>query len=322
MRGMTKSSFARLWAVLLLLIAGLVASGVPMAAAQYAPCAGGRQVGEANNGGVITPICEYDQPGSQSAPAPGPQKRWVDSQFAVAWHPDANDVWAIWDTQDGVAVVKRDAIAACNRAMGGGCTEAGAGVNSSLAIASDNRGVLLQSWGATPKQAERNVLKICADNDSTCTLRRTVTAKPWLTAALFPSRLAGRKKTYFPDHARAVPPAAVVAWPKTAPTGKWQNMVWVVSGVTASQARATALARCKSAVAAECVAPISSLGGVLVRYFDAAGTSFWTAAPSSKAAPAILKNGCGREKCRIVATFDAASRRDVVIDSASVAAAP
>lgn len=323
MRGMTKRSLTGPLAALLLLIAGLVASGVPTASAQYAPCAGGRQVGEANNGGVITPICEYDQAGSGSAPAPGPQMRWATARFAVAWHPDGNDVWAIWDTEDATATVKRDVIAACNRAMGGGCSEAGAGENSSLAIAIDHRGMLLQSWGATRKQAEQAVMKLCAANDGVCTVHRTVTAKPWQTATSAPSRFSDRKKTYFPDRARALPLAAAVAWPATPTASKWQNKIWMVTGVKpASQATVAALARCKADTGVECVVSVSSRAGVLVQYLDPGGTTYWTAAPSAKAASLIVKDGCGRQKCRILATYDAASRRDIVVDLASAAAAP
>ena len=53
----------------------------------------------------------------------------VDSYSALAWHPDANDYWAIWDSNTSEAFAKERALDYCNKAMKKGCTVAVSGKN-------------------------------------------------------------------------------------------------------------------------------------------------------------------------------------------------
>ncbi len=59
----------------------------------------------------------------------------VDSYSALAWHPDANDYWAIWDSNTSEAFAKERALEYCNKAMKKGCTVAVSGKNLGMAIA-------------------------------------------------------------------------------------------------------------------------------------------------------------------------------------------
>jgi len=61
--------------------------------------------------------------------------REVDSYSALAWHPGANDYWAIWDSNTSEAFAKERALEYCNKAMGKGCTVAVSGKNLGMAIA-------------------------------------------------------------------------------------------------------------------------------------------------------------------------------------------
>lgn len=59
----------------------------------------------------------------------------VDSYSALAWHPDANDYWAIWDSNTSEDFAKERALEYCNKAMKTGCTVAVSGKNLGMAIA-------------------------------------------------------------------------------------------------------------------------------------------------------------------------------------------
>jgi hypothetical protein len=39
----------------------------------------------------------------------------VDTYSVVAWHPDANDIWAVWENKESVAKAQDRALDACNQ---------------------------------------------------------------------------------------------------------------------------------------------------------------------------------------------------------------
>lgn len=124
--------------------------------------------------------CVYDSASGQpTAPRP---KEWVDVHVAVAWHPNANDVWAIWnilESQGGRASAEKAVLADCLQAMGEGCTVAVSGVNGSVAIARNPSGDHFYGWGKTVNAAKNEVLTQCATRLA-CTIMRVFTAKPWI----------------------------------------------------------------------------------------------------------------------------------------------
>lgn len=145
----------------------------PAGAAQaQSPCsgaAGERMVGmtQASNGVAAIPLCVQDAPaggynsgynnGGVVSVAPTPNNSYA----AIAWHPDASDVWF-----DGGYLApgsaEPGALAACNRAMGGGCSSPGEWSNSSTVVIRDRNGGFFTAWlGKDEKEVDR-VLDECS----------------------------------------------------------------------------------------------------------------------------------------------------------------
>jgi hypothetical protein len=163
------------------------------ASAQNYPCPTGAGPGEqqigmtggGNSGLAPTPICaRVDEPQQSESGPPAQQYNyyWADNYVAVAWHPDASDVWAIWNAHSAEEA-KEGALRLCAVAMSEGCTIASAGSNSSIAIARAPDGTLWSGWGATPRKAKSEVLASCKKQGIRCTYERTFTGKPYRDAA-------------------------------------------------------------------------------------------------------------------------------------------
>lgn len=127
----------RIQRFLLPVIATAFASiALPESAFAAEPCTwapGQVQVGE--DKGV--PLCEQHrngQPSGGGTPADKPRFpgriHMVDTHYAVAFHPGANDPWAIWKNQISLKDAEERVIAACNAVMGSGCQIVGSGANS------------------------------------------------------------------------------------------------------------------------------------------------------------------------------------------------
>ncbi|SDQ86691.1 protein of unknown function [Pseudoxanthomonas sp. CF125] len=107
---------------------------------------------------------------------------WASNYVAVAWHPNASDVWAIWNAQSEEQA-KEGALRLCAAAMSKGCTIANAASNSSIAIARASDGTLWSGWGETPRKAKNEVLASCKKQGVRCLHERTFTGKPYRDAA-------------------------------------------------------------------------------------------------------------------------------------------
>lgn len=150
---------------------------------------GERQIGMTEGGGnsglAPIPICvPVDEPEPQQS---GPRTQqynyyWASNYVAVAWHPNASDVWAIWNAQSEEQA-KEGALRLCTVAMHEGCTIASAASNSSIAIARGSDGTLWSGWGETPRKAKADVLASCKKQGARCTYERTFTGKPYRDAA-------------------------------------------------------------------------------------------------------------------------------------------
>ena len=152
---------------------------------------GERQVGMTQGGGnsglASIPICvSVDEPQQQQSGSGSPVQQynyyWADNYVAVAWHPDASDVWAIWNAHSAEEA-KEGALRLCAVAMNEGCTIASAGSNSSIAIARASDGTLWSGWGETPRKAKNDVLASCKKQGVRCAYERTFTGKPYRDAA-------------------------------------------------------------------------------------------------------------------------------------------
>ena len=156
--------------MMLAMLAMGLASGSALAQNYLCPAGPGpgeRQVGMTEGGGnsglASIPICvNVDEP---QLSEPGPPARqytyfWVSNYVAVAWHPNASDVWAIWNAQSEEQA-KEGALRLCTVAMSDGCTIAKAASNTSIAIARAPDGTLWSGWGETPRKAKNDVLASC-----------------------------------------------------------------------------------------------------------------------------------------------------------------
>lgn len=85
----------------------------------------------------------------------------VDSYSALAWHPDANDYWAIWDSNTSEAFAKERALDYCNKAMKKGCTVAVSGKNLGMAIAMVDGMITEVAWDVDADIAMMAVMKMC-----------------------------------------------------------------------------------------------------------------------------------------------------------------
>ncbi|MBK8185041.1 MAG: DUF4189 domain-containing protein [Candidatus Competibacteraceae bacterium] len=87
--------------------------------------------------------------------------REVDSYSALAWHPDANDYWAIWDSNTSEAFAKERALEYCNKAMKKGCTVAVSGKNMAMGIAMVDGMITEIAWDVDADIALIAVMKKC-----------------------------------------------------------------------------------------------------------------------------------------------------------------
>jgi hypothetical protein len=114
-----------------------------------------------------------------------PQQRqveWIDSYASVVAHPDANDVWAVWNvtaSQGGFDGANEIAMTACKAAMGDGCKVMDNARNGSVVVMRAHDGYFFASYGESFTQAEVNTYKLCRTNFFSCTNFRTITATPW-----------------------------------------------------------------------------------------------------------------------------------------------
>jgi Domain of unknown function (DUF4189) len=238
-------------------------------------------------------------------------------------HPDAVEVWAIWDSASSLERVKADVLAACNRAMGSGCSFRTSGTNGTIVVLRTPNNELIHGWGGDAQEAEKEARKDCKKLGIECAAYKIFTAKPWK------KRIGGnepdRIKTYFPDPAKVVPYVAVVAWPgeRTADQ-QWHGKSWVSSGIKGrTNAEREAIYECSKDSGTKCVIGAVSLGGALVTFSNNRDPrTFWFALSSTK----YLKSA--QERCRVslqgaqctmMSMYDAQTRRMIIVDDRPIA---
>ena len=156
----------RWWPLFAVLVAWAALSAAPSARAQAYPCPGPgpgeRMVGMTPGGDGVAPVPLFvrdDDGGYDDEPA-APQAP-VRDYAAVAWHPDAADVWFEGGYSDAGAA-EREARAACNAVMGGGCTTTGEWWNSSMVIIRDRVGYFYNAWLDKDRSERDKVLADCS----------------------------------------------------------------------------------------------------------------------------------------------------------------
>ena len=259
--------------------------------------------------------CVYDAPAQSSAPRP---QEWVNVNVSVAWHPDANDVWAIWnvrESQGGKEAAEDDVLSYCRKAMGDGCSIATSVINGSIAIARQPSGFSAYSWGATPDDAKREALNGCSLR-ITCTIEHVFTAKPWLeyTDVLGFDEL----KRYRPK-TRDVDASYGVAVLPGSDDPAWIDKVWIGSGYETELAAQTAVSeKCKSDSAAQCKTMITNKHGVIAIYRDEHLNIGLESERNAKAARLAVRKICDQDrvKCTIIEIVDIKQPGFKVIDAA------
>ncbi len=113
-------------------------------------------VGGGSHGVAAVPMCESSGGGG------GEGSGGVYYAFgSVAWHIDADDVWMAGNWANA-EVAQREALIACNRDMGGGCSSIGDWNNSSMTIMRDSQGGLWNGWNGEGGASRKRVLDECS----------------------------------------------------------------------------------------------------------------------------------------------------------------
>lgn len=281
------------------------------ASAQNYPCPNGpgpgeRQIGTAgggNSGVAQFPICERVDESQPSGP-PALQFYWVDNFVAVAWHPDASDVWAVSRARSAEEGEK-GALALCEAVMKDGCTIASTVANGSVALARASDGSLWSAWGETPRKAKEEVLASCLKRGERCVYEKVFTGKPWeqLAGTTPPFRLV----EYVP------PPGAslrkrygALSWIEGS-DARWDTTVWVSGDLdTAEEAGKISVSQCEKDTRLKCkLVRWSGNGYINLSRDDQDSLRVYGGLSGSDASKAA-KDACkkAKRKCETLATFD------------------
>jgi Domain of unknown function (DUF4189) len=250
------------------------------------PCGGGgpgpgqRVVGRIppSNGLGEVLLCAYtNEPQSQQAPQqqePPPRPRIAtyatDNFYAIAWHGESRHFWGSYDYPVEDDAIK-EAMAACNKVMGSGCSVAVSGKNGVVAVHERIDGALVYTVshdGLPNLQLYQN----CGAIGKTCHLVKKIFANQKITAV-------GNRPEFGKFHTAPAPSDGEsrkrygsIAWMGAESTHPLGNKIWVSTGhQTRPDAEKAALALCgKSAVdaATACKTAITMSTGVMTVWQD------------------------------------------------------
>ncbi|WP_287940397.1 DUF4189 domain-containing protein [Sphingopyxis sp.] len=171
------------------------------------------------------PIPGYDDGGREEEPRQ-PTRSAYDNYYAAAWHRDSSWAWLVTGYSNRTRA-DRAALAACNAAMGSGCTTAAGGANGALVISRGVEGDLYAVSGADKGKAEKAMAKYCRDANDECEEIQWATAP----ALIAPSgqNVPESPRIYGPvndPHRRY----GALAWPDAGADGAPTREVWIVGG--------------------------------------------------------------------------------------------
>ncbi|MEQ1548919.1 MAG: DUF4189 domain-containing protein [Chakrabartia sp.] len=252
---------------------------------------------------------------------PPPRQNWVTSYMSVTYHPDASDIWAVWDRRVSQEEADQSALGLCMQMMGNGCKVAAGGHGGTIAIARDNGGWLWWEWGDQLGDATRAVTNSCSKNGGICEVVKTVTANHWLEFEN--GRREDRAQSYSPNNtASLLNSYAMVAWP-TAEGAKsmdatLRGKAWLVSGSKGYEnTKKIVLDQCKEATHVACEIGRQVSNGYLVLFQTKIGETIWGNGLSQSDVDLQIEKYCRTEMktdCTILARYDAATRRSITID--------
>lgn len=301
----TTANLRKFIATLALLIAFIFAIDSGDAHAQTFPCSGPGPgvvvVGEHRAGprAPPTPICQRtDQSGASAAPSGS-----GDDFSAVAWHDDANDVWAsARHNSSGGAHI--DAFTACRDVMGDGCKTMRQ-VNGYIMVSRDQFGDLFIVSDGRKKEARRRMAESCAKARIRCSeigmFRSSDTYEDFNPQAILNRRHPRDLRNVRRSYAAAVRDTN-------------RNEGFLATGHrTLEEAKAAALAACRNAEPGDDDCRMRNWSGskVMVLYSDQTGQTYFETDFSPQAAAEALHGFCKQEQlgaCRIERSFDVGVR--------------
>ena len=243
-------------------------------------------------------------------------ENWVNSTMAVAYHDDANDVWAIWNSREAEASTSLAAVAACNRVMGSGCKEAIRSVGGSAVFAWDQSGWLVWQWAENLAEAKRLLEESCQKTNSQCRIFQEFIATHWQESADGPRQ--DRQQHYSPSaRPGLIKQHAMIAWPEKGFAPEWFDKTWLLTGGAGFEvSKKKLIEHCEAQTKVACVTSQAQSDGVIVQYRAGAGSIYWANADSESAARKRMAHHCVELElaCSVVESFDAATARFTVID--------
>jgi hypothetical protein len=289
----SRFAFALLAALTIALLA------LPQPAAAAFPCPNGPGPGEVqvgvsggSHGVAAVPMCESTGGGGGGG---GATYRYA----SIAWHPEANDVW-MDGSYDGPYTAERTALAACNQAMGGGCTSIGEWHNSSMKIFRDRGGALWSAWHGEGGVHSKKTLADCS-------------AKQLLPCELLGTYSATKNRHYPNATARKL--YAFAAW--VAGTEGFDSRLYIASGQRdAATAERLALDACTKATRQRCELLSFAGNGFIQTYRLGVDEYSATAETSAKRAAQAAQLNCKQRKqaCTLQRVYDSRTPGEFVHD--------
>lgn len=265
------------------------------AQAQAYPCGAGAGPGErmvgmtpGGNGVASVPLCVRDDGG-----APAPPAAPSNSYAAIAWHPDAADIWVDGNYLHSASVAESESLAACNRVMGGGCTSAGSWWNSSMTIIRDKAGYFYKAWAGEGGAERKRVLAECS-------------AKQLLPCEVFATIRSSTNRRS--PGASARKSFAASAWVTGGAADGYNAKLYIASGYrSADAASAAAIKACADATSRACETNALTGNGFIQAYRLNGSDDSATAETTAKRAKEAAQENCKKRgaKCELQAQFDA-----------------
>lgn len=269
------------------------------AQAQAFPCNGGsngagpgeRMVGMSPSGpGMASfPLCVRDDSGGPPAPSQGPSNSYA----ALAWHPDATDVWVDGNYANSASVGERGALEACEQAMGGGCSSAGSWSNSSMTIIRDKEGDFYKGWAGEGGAERQQVM-------AECSAKQLLPCETFATIRSSTNKRSprGDPRKYF----------VVSAWVKGGAADGYNSKLYVAGGYRSREAAtAAAIKACSDATSRPCETNALSGNGFIQAYRMNGSEDSATSENSASRAKQAAQANCKKLKgvtCELQALFD------------------
>jgi len=286
----------------------LVLFALPEPAAAAYPCPNGPGLGEVqvgvsggSNGVAAVAMC--DSAGGGVGGSSGGSGGVYHTYGSVALHPDAEDVW-MSGNWNGPGSAEREALAACNRDMNGGCSSIGEWNNSSMSIMRSSQGIVFNGWNGQGGAARKRVLDDCS-------------SQQMLPCEILHSFGADKRRYSPPSAARKL--YASAAWV----VGEgYDGRLYISSGHRdATAAEQAALAACGAATGRSCRIA-GAVGNGLVQPFKANADTSVVVERTANRAKQAAEADCKRrgKKCSVQRSYDSRTSGNFIHDYNSLPA--